>query len=118
MNTSTPKPETGRITLSMTVRTIKDLRLLAILRGSNKNAIAEEYLFRGGLQGDVDRLLHLSGAHTPHGISSAEVDEGTNAPLPTPPAPPCGKPLRICPDACPAPSGERLVGGNDDDIPW
>lgn len=46
--------DTGRITLTLTTPTIKALRLLAILKGENQNAVAEALLVQGGLHGAVD----------------------------------------------------------------
>ena len=60
-STSTSKGETGRVTLRFSARTIKDLRLLAVLSGVNLNTLAEELLLKGGLQAAVD--LEMNRTH-------------------------------------------------------
>jgi hypothetical protein len=49
--------ETGRITLTLTAETIKELRVLALLTGQNQNETAEDLLIKGGLRAAVDRQL-------------------------------------------------------------
>lgn len=47
-------PELGRITLTLTTRTIKALRLLALLKDETQNEVAEALLIAGGLYNAVD----------------------------------------------------------------
>ena len=58
MTISTANLDTGRITLTLSTATIKDLRLLAALRGINQNAVAEELLLLGGLRSAVDEGMN------------------------------------------------------------
>lgn len=51
---SLSRPETGRITLTLTTRTIKALRLLALLKGESQNQVAEDLLIAGGLHNAVN----------------------------------------------------------------
>lgn len=73
---SLPMPDTGRITLTLTTRTIKALRLLALLKDASQNQVAEDLLIAGGLHHSVD--------------SQWNAGKPADAPvsLPEPPAPP------------------------------
>ena len=119
MNATKPNPETGRITLRLTTNLIRDLRLLAVLLGTNQNALAEDLILKGGLQSTVDKQLNRLPASDPSETEVApECDLETQlTPLPPPPAmgamPEADRPrLSILPILGIAP------GANDDDVPW
>jgi len=114
MNSTISKPETGRITLSLQLRTIKELRLLAVVRGLNQNQVAEELFIRAGLHSDVKRKMQQGGfteericpvislnATVKEPTSVPSVDPGTRLedPGPTICVPPVVEPVECLDDA-------------------
>jgi len=47
-------PGTSRITLTLSTRTLKALRMLALLKEENQNKVAEDLLIAGGLHAAVE----------------------------------------------------------------
>jgi hypothetical protein len=113
--------ETGRITLTLTAETIKELRVLALLTGQNQNETAEDLLIKGGLRAAVDRQLSaLKPEHTPehplipNGVPTptapAHVHEFPPAPKPEPPRAAVTVPVY-------SPHSSD-VAGTEDEVPW
>ena len=113
---STTPPDTMRITLAMTVRTIKDLRLLAVLRGRNANFLAEDFLLIGGLREALEQ--DLAQGRQPVSNIPALGAAASITPDALPTLPPGAAPQRICPVACPAPSIDDSVAEDNEKFPW
>jgi len=119
MNTTNPNFETGRITLRLTRDLIRDLRLLAVLLGTNQNALAEDLILKGGLQTTVDEKLNRIPA--PEHPETVEVPTGDSGmpPVPLPPIPAqITPPEKVGSRISHVAKSEHAPGGNDDDIPW
>lgn len=108
MSTTTPKPEIGRLTLTLTAKTIRELRLLAALLDQDQHAIVEELFLKAGLTTSVEAALNRESARSvqelplspvpdpyrEHGLSQIEVPPSANQQVPL------------------------QTGATDDDIPW
>ena len=110
-------PDTGRITLTLSTRTIKALRLLALLKDESQNQVAEDLLIAGGLHSAVDSEWS---AGQPKPTATAPVSQVTPTPQPvTTPAP-------IPQAAPPKPASPRdgwmpevpKVADEDEPSPW
>lgn len=110
MSITTPKSGIGRLTLTLTAKTIRELRLLAALHDKDQHAIVEELFLRAGLTAMVEGALSIE--------SARPVQEPIMSRSPLPFMEP--KPVLI---ESPAPESqpEYLTapsGATDDDIPW
>ena len=118
MSGTNQMPKSGRITLTLDTKTIKDLRLLAALRDTEQSTVAEEFLLRGGLQLAVEaELQHEKG----RGASSGQdmpIRAAAEAPAAIDPVIPKPK-LREMPVIhTPPVSMEPAASSFDSDIPW
>jgi hypothetical protein len=80
------KSDVGRMSLTLTEQSARAIRLLATLRGTTQNTIAEEFLITGGLHVAMDaEFMKAMPEPTPQGTASQPVTPA-NPPKDTEPA--------------------------------
>jgi hypothetical protein len=102
-------PETGRITLTLTTRTIKALRLLALLKDESQNEVAEAMLIAGGLHNAVDSEWN-AGQPKPTATAPLQV-------MPTPVTTPTPAPLAPAPIPQATPMPPKPASFRDGQMP-